>query len=187
MPSGGSTHTHPMSKSFTLHVPKKWEPPAFFASASPDDLAVVLEGAAALIPLATKVVCSHQESTEALRLEAMHEAVKSAVACVKDDARERLAGERDAAQAALAEARAAGHALASPAQEDGHGRASGAPGYPRVRRAPARAAFRRRRVPGGRVPEVPDAAFARRVRRLRQTLTPRKRRGTRSGFVRTHT
>lgn len=69
-----------------LKVPHAWQEPAFFSTAGADEVAVVLEAAARLIPWSTKLVCAHQDANEEVRRQGVEDAVSAALAHVQNEA-----------------------------------------------------------------------------------------------------
>ncbi|MAA50374.1 MAG: hypothetical protein CMP83_09390, partial [Gammaproteobacteria bacterium] len=74
------------SRAFEVRVPKKWVAPAFFESASPEDVAVALDTSSRIVPWVLKVVHAQQDRQDEARLQGVEETVQSALKLLRDDA-----------------------------------------------------------------------------------------------------
>lgn len=94
-----------MSRKFEITVPSKWSIPSFFASASPDEVAVALEAAAKIVPWVTKHMHAHQDQQEAARRQGIDEAVQAALQHLRNDEVERALQEKHNSEVAVYDVR----------------------------------------------------------------------------------
>ena len=94
-----------MPKPFETSVPSEWEPPVFFATATPEETAIALDVAARLLPLTSKTIYEHDDHKEACRREGIQETVQIALEHLRNDAVDRAIQDKNEAGIALYDAK----------------------------------------------------------------------------------